>query len=186
MRIRNASDLDTYDALPVPDRRRAWDQLMSSEDRKRMQELRAFLGFIDASGLPVDRATAVCLDPPYPDIGCRLRSSPYFFELGEITDEGLARRYSDSLRTGRITGGWFSQAEPLTSILTSKAQKTYETDGAPVDLLVYYWKQAPFDPEVQRVLSALGPVLGQMLSSRPFSRVWVYDHGTEVVRQLQP
>jgi len=60
MHVRNVSDLDAYDALPVRERRKAWDELTSSDDRKRMQELRAFLRFVDASGLAVDRATAVC------------------------------------------------------------------------------------------------------------------------------
>ena len=90
MHIRNVSDLDAYDALPVRDRQRAWDERMSSDDRKRMGELRAFLGFVEASGLPIDLPTVECLDPPSPDIGCRLNPSPYFFELGEVTDEGLA------------------------------------------------------------------------------------------------
>ena len=180
MSIRNASDLHAYDTLPVRERQSVWDALRS-DDRKRMQELRAFLGFVEASGLAVDQATAVSLDPPYPDIGCRLRSSPYFFELGEVTDEGLARGYSDSLKTGRITGGWFSQDEPLTSMLTSKAQKTYQTDGAPADLVLYYWKQAPFEPEVQQVLSELRLAINQMLSSGPFSRIWIYEHPRKVL-----
>lgn len=185
MRIRNVSDLDTYDALPVRERQRAWDELMSSDDRKRMLELRAFLGFVEASGLNIDRATAVCLDPPSPDIRCSLGSSRYFFELGEVTDEGLARRYSDSLKTGRITGGWFSQDEPLTSMITSKGQKAYQTDGAPIDLVLYYWKQAPFVPEVQKTLSALKPVVDQILSSGPFSRIWIYEHPSRVLREFQ-
>lgn len=108
MRISNASDLDAYDALPLRDRQMVCDEL-SNDDRKRMQELRAFLGFIDASRLPADRATAVCLDPPYPDISCRLGSSPYFFELGEVTDEGLARGYSEILED-RQNNCWLVQS----------------------------------------------------------------------------
>jgi hypothetical protein len=112
-------------------------------------------------------------------------SSPYLFELGEVTDEGLAQRYSESLRTGRITGGSHSQAEPLTSILGSKGQKTYETDGVPLDLLLYYWKQTPFEPEVQRVLSGLRPVIDHMLSLGSFSRIWIHEHPSRVLHVLQ-
>jgi hypothetical protein len=175
MRISNASDLDAYDALPLRDRQIACDEL-SSDDRKRMQELRAFLGFAKASSLPVDPSTVVCLDPPYPDLRCTINSSPYLFELGEVTDEGLARGYSDSLKTGRVTVGWYSQDEPLSSILTLKAQKTYQTDGHPVDLVLYYWKQAPFEPVVQRVLFELRPMIGAMLSPGRFSKIWIYEH----------
>ena len=130
MQIRNSADLAKYDALSLPDRRKAYEA-MSSDDRKRMGELRAFLGFVKASGLAIDSTFAICVDPPCPDIGCRLSSSPYFFELGEVTDEGLARRYSESLRTGKITGGSYSQDDPLRSIITSKAQKTYSNGRCP-------------------------------------------------------
>jgi hypothetical protein len=181
MHIRNVSDLDAYDGLSVPGRQRAYDRL-SNDDRKRMQELRAFLGFTKVSSLPIEPPTVVCLDPPCPDIGCRLGCAPYFFELGEVTDEGLARRCTDSIKTGKITVGWHSQAKPLTLIFTSKAQKTYETNGAPVDLLLYYWKQAPFEPEVRKVLSELRPVVDQMLSPGRFSRIWIYQYPGSVLR----
>jgi hypothetical protein len=180
MRIRNASDLDAHDRLPVCKRRRAYE-LMSSDDRKRLGELYAFLGFVEASGLPINRPTVFCLGPPCPDIGCELNSSPYFFELGEVADRELARRYSKSLKTGEITGGFHSQAEPLASILASKAQKSYLTHGAPVDLLLYYWKQAPFDPEIQKVLAQSGPAIAKMLSAGSFARIWVYDHPGRVL-----
>jgi hypothetical protein len=149
-----------------------------------MGELRAFLGFVKVSGLPVDPSTVVCLDPPFPDIGCKLAFAPYFFELGEVTDEGLARRYSESLRTGDITGGFFSQSEPLKSIVISKAQKKYQTDDTPVDLLLYYWKQAPYDPVVQQVLLELRPIVVHTLSSGAFSKVWLYEHPERVLAVL--
>jgi hypothetical protein len=172
LQIRNVTDLETYDALSISDRRKTYNEIMSSADRKRMGELRAFLGFAKAARLPIALSTVVCLDPPYPDIRCSLDSTPYFFELGEVTDQGLAQRYGESLRTGAITGGWFSQEVPLKRIFTSKTQKRYETGGAPVDLLLYYWKQTPYDPVVQQVFSELGAVF----LSGPFSRIWLYEH----------
>lgn len=172
MQIRDVSDLETYDALSILERWKTYNEIMSSADRKRMGELRAFLGFAKAASLPIALSTVACLDPPYPDIGCSLDSAPYFFELGEVTDQGLARGYSESLRTGVITGGAFSQDVPLKRIFTSKAQKRYETGGAPVDLLLYYWKQTPYDPVVQQVF----PELRAVLSSGPFSRIWLYEH----------
>jgi hypothetical protein len=172
LQIRDVSDLETYDALSILDRRKTHDEIMSSADRKRMVELRAFLGFAKVARLPIDLSTVVCLDPPFPDIGCSLNSAPYFFELGEVTDQGLARRYSESLRTGAITGGAFSQDIPLRRIFISKAQRRYETGGAPVDLLLYYWRQTPYDPVVQQAFSERRTVL----SSGPFSRIWLYEH----------
>ena len=170
MRIRNESDLDAYDALSKDskEQRKTYHEVMSSDDRKRMEELRVFLEFVKASGLPIDPSTALCLDPPFPDIRCRLGSSLYFFELAEVTDEGLARSYGESLKTRKSLGGFYSEVEPLTSIFTSKAQKTYQTDGVPLDLLLYYWKQASFDPDDQKVLSELKLSVDQMLLSGPF------------------
>lgn len=185
MQIRNLADLAKYDTLALPDRRNSY-QAMSSDNRKRMGELRVFLGFAKASGLRIDPFSAVCLDPPYPDICCELSSSSHFFELAEITDQGLARRYSESLKTGRITGGWFSQDEPLESIIVSKVQKTYQTDSAPVDLLLYYWKQPPYLPIIQGTLGRLKAARNHVLLSGQFSRVWVYDHRSGVLCVLPP
>jgi len=172
LQIRDLSDLETYDALSILDRRKTYNEIMASADRKRMGELRAFLGFAKVARLPIALSTVVCLDPPLPDISCTLDSAPYFFELGEVTDQGLARSYSESLRTGAITGGAFSQDVPLRRIFASKAQKRYETGGAPVDLLLYYWKQTPYDPVAQQAFSELRA----LLSSGPFSRIWLYEH----------
>jgi hypothetical protein len=181
MQIRNKSDLANYDALSTPNMRKIYDQVMSSDDRKRMGELRAFLGFVHVSTLGIDPSSAVCLDPPYPDISCRLNSFRYYFEVGEVTDEGLASRYSLSLRTGRITGGPFSQDEPLRSMITSKAQKAYQTGNVPVDLLLYFWKQTPYDAAIQQTLSELRGVIDHILSSGPFSRIWLYEHPKRVL-----
>jgi hypothetical protein len=185
MPIRNVSDLDVYDLLPLRDRQKAWGKLMSSEDRKRMRELCAFLGFVEASGLPVDRATVLCLDPPSPDISCKADGSPHLFELGEVTDEGLARRHSPFFKTGRVAGGWFGQDEPLRSILMWKGQKPYRTDGAPVDLLLYYWRQTPYDPVVRRVVWELRAVIYQMLRPGSFPRIWIYEHPARVLCVFQ-
>jgi hypothetical protein len=92
MQIRNLADLTNYDALSILDRRKTYEEVMSSDDRKRTGELRAFPGFVKASTLAIDPYSVECLDPPCPDIGCRLGSTPYFFELGEATDEKLAKR----------------------------------------------------------------------------------------------
>jgi hypothetical protein len=184
MHIRNTSDLAAYDALPNSRRRKAYDELIACDDRKRMGELRAFLGFVGVCRLPVEHATVTCSDPPYPDIRCTLDGPLHFFELGEVTDQGLASRYSESLRTGKITGGFYSQDEPLRSILMSKAQKTYLTDGAPVDLVLYYWKQTPYDPEVQKVLWESRALIHQMLSPGPFSGIWIYEHPARVLARF--
>lgn len=181
MQIRNLVDLTKYEGLGSA------HQAMSSDNQKRIGELRVFLGFLKASGLPIDPSSAVCFDPPYPDIRCEMRSSPHFFELAEITDQDLARSYNQSLKTGRITGSWFSQDEPLESIIGSKAQKTYETEGALVELVLYYWKQpSPYLPIIQGTFEQLKVAKNRVLLSGLFSRVWVYDHRSSSVLYVLP
>jgi hypothetical protein len=183
--IRNLADLEKYDALSTLDRRRTYNNVMSSDDRKRIGELCVFRGFVNASNQEVHRSSVVCLDPPWPDIGCRLSSFPYLFELGEVTDQELARRYSGSLRTMKITGGWFSQDEPLKSIIASKTQKAYETGGVPVGLLLYWWKQEPYYPAIQQALIELRNVINYTLSSGPFSTIWLYKHPERVLASFR-
>src|SRR5437764_15075282 len=81
--------------------------------------------------------------PPRPDIQCQIAGSPYLFELGEITDECLAKNFSRSLRTGEISGGAFSQEGPFIRMFRKKATRSYETNGAPVDLVLYYESNIP-------------------------------------------
>ena len=62
-----------------------------------------------------------------------------FFELGEITDDDLAKDESTSLRFGVDgEGGLFSEEEPLLRIIRKKTASTYQPDGAPLDLVLHY------------------------------------------------
>ncbi|HET9177925.1 MAG TPA: hypothetical protein VFQ24_06165 [Terriglobia bacterium] len=174
--FKNWSDVKDYDELPIRVRRSEYER-MSSNDRKRMGELRVFMGFASVSGLSIDLSSVESIDSPFPDIRCNLSGSPYFFELAEVTDENLARRYNESLRTRKITGGSYSHDEPLIKrIITFKSQKNYQTKGAPIDLVLYYWKQTPHRADVTNTVSKLRPVFEQLRSSTSFSRIWLYEH----------
>ncbi len=155
MKIGNLADFARYAALSPSDRERIHTQEMSGPDRQRMGELQAFHGFVRVTGLPIDAASVRCCKPKLPDIECVLGSAPYFFELGEVVDQGLARDYALSQRTGQSNGVSCSEAEALEYMITSKAKKTYQTGGVPVDLLLYYWKQHPYDPVIEQTLTRL-------------------------------
>jgi hypothetical protein len=174
--IETLADIDRYDALSIYDRQRTYERVMSNRDRKRMGELRAFRGFIVATGLPVDPASVRCLAPPRPDIACSLAVSPYLFELGEVTDQGLAQRMAHSLKTGMITGGAASQTEALERIITLKLGKTYATHGVPVDLLLYYWWHPAWPAMIYQTLQKSSAVISSALARNVFSRIWVYEH----------
>ena len=106
-----------------------------------------FLGFAAAANLKIDPDSSLNAKPPQPDIACTVAGAQYFFELGEITDESLAKDVSTSLRTEVDSkGGFFSEEEPLIRMIRKKAATKYETNGAPLDLILHYDKQSPFAP----------------------------------------
>jgi len=98
---------------------------------------------LEAAGLTLDLNSITNDEPPQLDIKCSVEGTPYYFELDEIADAELAMNYSRSLKTFDITGGVFSQEMPLIEMIRKKTARSYETNGAPVDLVLYYDKQYP-------------------------------------------
>jgi hypothetical protein len=146
----------------------------------------AFRGFIAAADLQVDPGSPGNMTPPFPDIGCKIGGAPYYFELGEITDEDLARDVNTSLKTGVDgEGGFFTEDEPLMRMIRKKASSTYQTNGAPVDLVLHYDKQAPFAPSAF-LQGHEGDIDAAMTPNGPFSRVWVYDSWTKSILWKRP
>src|ERR1700732_1285824 len=110
-------------------------------------EQRVFLEFVRAANLTVDSATVRNEKPPLPDISCNIGGTPYLFELGEIIDQDLAADiHTAQKQKVDAEGGWSSEIGPLIRIMRKKASTTYTTNGAPIDLLLYYETQSPFAP----------------------------------------
>ena len=123
-------------------------------------------------------------DPPLPDIGCTIDGHAYYFELGEITDEGLAKAVSVSVKTGEATGCSFSEAEPLLKMFRDKCGKVYTTNGAPVDLLLYYSRQTPYGPV--EYIAGNQIEIDQLIRASEFARVWVYSDGPPTILWWKP
>jgi hypothetical protein len=162
----------------TPDEKRRAYNALPSDTKKELAEMGAFIGFAQAANLAVESPTNE--KPPLPDISCKIGGSPYLFELGEITDEGVAENVSKSLRTGEVTGGAFSEEEPLIRIIRKKAASTYRTDGAPLDLLLHYDKQYPFAPG-DYLKRYEADIAAAMIPNGPFSRIWIYDSWTKSI-----
>jgi hypothetical protein len=104
--------------------------------------------------------------------------SPYYFELGEVTDSSVAYSLAKALENDEPAGGAFSQTEPFRDILTSKAGKTYVSNGSPIDLLLHYQKQSPpwqqyFAEMVERHAREINAVLS--VNGGPYQRLWIFD-----------
>jgi hypothetical protein len=62
--------------------------------------------------------------------------------------------------------------------VANKGGKTYETAGAPVDLVLYYRKQYPPPSEyLSEIIEETQPSLNALLKAQggPFDRVWMFD-----------
>lgn len=165
----------------TPDERRKAYYKLPSATRKEMAEMETFAEFVSASGLNVDPGTMNNEKPPLPDMRCTIEGAPYFFELGEVTDQELAEQVGISRRT--LTdgeGGFLSEEEPLVRMILKKAQSRYSTGGAPVDLVLHYDKQYPFAPV--DYLDRHAPEVAAALNPRgPFSRIWIYSSWTKTI-----
>src|SRR2546423_1161808 len=114
--------------------------MSKKEQAKAERERAVFEEFCAQARLHVDQSSICCQRPPKPDIHCTIAGTPTEFELVEITDEALAANVACSIKTGEVTGGAFSQDEPLIYAFASKQSKEYER-SAPLQLLAYYDKQ---------------------------------------------
>lgn len=170
--VRRVTTNETLEDTVSNDRSEIW-RSFSSDERKTVRESCAFVKFVKAADLGFDPYDHENPKPPEPDIRTGVSGRPYYWELGEITDEGLARAARLSEKTGEITGGPFSQLEPLTRMLNSKCSKKYETGGSPVDLLLFYSKQYPYIPTLREYLGKRYVV--DLLHVSQFSRVWLFS-----------
>jgi len=150
---------------------------------KQNHELLVFSQFIKSADLLVHEHSVEAREPPEPDIWCLLCNKPYYFELGRILSSEepklrleMIRRHPQPAIFNVLRFGL-----PMRDVLRRKLKKTYETNGVPVDLILYYdWgpdalvtASAPFDESAEHFQRVLQP---ELLSNRgPFATVWIYE-----------
>jgi hypothetical protein len=150
-------------------------------------ERKIFGDFAAAAGLAPDHGSVTSGVPPQPDIRYTIGGVERWAELVEITDEDLAERHMTSLKTMKITGGAFSQREPLERSIRKKAGKAYQTKGSRLDLVAYYDKQFPaVSVEPDLIPQSFGPIAQEMVASGVWTRVWVYDRWSNKILWSHP
>lgn len=171
--VRRVTTNETLEDIYSDERKRIWNTF-PPDIQKRVHESCVFVRFAAAAALmpnPYDHANR---NPPLPDIQVNFGGHPYYFELAEITDEGLAKVVSISEKAAKITGVAFSQLDPLLRTLWGKCQKPhYETNGASVDLLLYYSKQYPYEPLLYDILGRNSTQ--RLVASSQYRRLWVFS-----------
>src|SRR5580704_18124850 len=120
----------TYEALP-------------NSTKNEREELDVFNAFASLPNTDIDSWSGVNAPSPEPDIRCTAAGVTYYVELGEITDQPMAKMAADSLKYDELRGGSYSQDRPFAYIVAKKRGKKYLTNGAPAELLLYYRTQHP-------------------------------------------
>jgi hypothetical protein len=153
---------------------RAAYEALSNSKKTELEELEVFDAFAAVAQVDVDSGSGVNSQSPEPDIRCEVRGEVHYFELGEITDQSVARCTADALRYDEPRGTAFSQNEPFAYIIGKKRSRTYTTNGAPVELVLYYRNQSPpFPSHFAELLASSMADLEALVSSGPFQRVWI-------------
>lgn len=150
------------------------DTGLTKDQAKELRELEIFQRFIIACGLRIDNGSAANAKRPKPDIRCTVADVPHWFELGEIINSEVGQKVSPKRR---MTDGGFSirQEVPVVHIAQKKLKKTYDTDGAPLDLILHFdlrFGGAGVAVEQARQQHA---ILRSLVDEGPFRRVWIYD-----------
>lgn len=143
---------------------------MTSEHDKGLRELAVFRAFLDASRLPVDRASIEKRYPPEPDIFCmHLAHGGLAFELVELCDPNIAQLIAEA-RDGKDDAIWTS--DPSGFILRKKLRRNYETKF-PIHLVCYTDGRIVTPDDV--ALSNLRPILESLHGV--FEQAWFLASG---------
>jgi hypothetical protein len=151
---------------------------LTGDAKKEAFELSTFVEFAKSAHLPVEAPENA--KSPRPDILCQIGGEEHWFELGRITDTDLARTISIPWPKDP-TPFSFAQKEPLLRIIEKKAAAHYETNGRPVDLVLYFEQQPPDRTALERHLRESADSLNKLRQSGLFSRIWIYDKWSKSV-----
>lgn len=147
----------------------------TNAERKAERERQIFGEFCTVAGISVDAGSIVSDVPPNADIRCTIHGKLLFCEMGEVTDESLASAVAKSIRTGEVTGGAFSQDEPLRDLFEEKSHHHHAVKDAEVHFLAYYDKQYPLHYDPTFIPDTVGEIAAKMVDSGQWQRIWVYD-----------
>ena len=177
--VESASTADTRARCVV-----LWNSL-SREERQQTTESRVFISFARTIRLLVDPFKHSNESPPRPDVRASTGGLSYYFDLGEITDEELAESIAKSQKTKMVSGCRLSQVDPLVKIMTQKCGKKYQTEDAPVNLLLYYWRQGPYKDAILNYLLRNRQEIQSAYRGSQFDKIWIYDwHSGEVLWEI--
>jgi hypothetical protein len=151
-----------------------------TESTKRTNERRAFLRFVEITGIEADTSTILQLDPPNPDIICRVEGSHCGFELTALTDQIIERKFG----TGRFHySNYRIDIADAVECVTRKQHKKYSMPR--VDLIVHEGS-TPIDDLWLWDQSELDAAMQQVTDKTIFAKVWLVDISSNLARVYVP
>jgi hypothetical protein len=154
---------------------------LRGDERKRAVEMSVFQSFASVSGLRIDEKSSENGQQNYPDIGCTISGQRYWFELGQIINEEVAEKLNPKRR--KPEGGFsYDQESSFAKLVSDKATKKYETEGAPVDLVLHFDLRFGTTARARLLIEKHGTLLDSLSTAGQFKRVWIFDvHTNEIV-----
>jgi hypothetical protein len=107
---------------------------------KQQHEINVFQEFALRAALNIDPTSVQSREPPEPDIWCIGSGGGQYFELGRLLDNEMQRMKVHMLRNAPnpVSGSDYDVRLPEREMLKQKIAKRYQTDGQPLDLVLYY------------------------------------------------
>jgi len=162
---------------------------MTSDMRKSKHELAVFREFMAASGLGIVPDSPSNMEPPFPDIRCSfVDDGIVYFELGRILDPEMQRLRLAALRNigKQVKPDIAKLGLPERDMLRSKLAKGYRTDGAPIEVLLYFDNDnllvgdvPVFDDFAWHAEYVMKPEFD--LAPPNFRRVWVFERHRKTI-----
>jgi len=157
---------------------------------KEQHEVDVFQEFALRASLNIDHSGVRSREPPEPDIWCTGLNGDQYFELGRLLDNEMQKTKIDLFRNAPnpVSGSDYNVKLPEREMLKQKISKTYQTDGLPVDLVLYYdnnnWLvgDVPSAPDLDTHYShVMKPIIE---AQTHFRRVYVFERqgGTGRIR----
>jgi len=153
---------------------------LRGDERKRAFEMSVFQSFASVSGLRIDKGSHENGAQYYPDIRCTILGQPYWFELGQIINEEVAEMLSPKRRKEE-RGFSYDQESSFAKLISGKATKKYETEGASVDLILHFDPRFGTTARARLLIEKHGTLLDSLTTSGQFRRVWIFDAYTKEI-----
>jgi hypothetical protein len=103
-------------------------------------EIDVFIEFAQVNGMSITRENIEPRQPPEPDLRLKAPEGHVYFELGRILDPEMQRARLHAMRSAPtpVAAANYDVKLPERQVLKRKIAAAYETNGAPIELLLYY------------------------------------------------